>query len=296
MPQIKIYKQDYISTPAGRVWKAFSHNPFALVGLWGVGFLLVLALLAPFIAPYGANEQNQQVLLLPPSWDPAGHVEYFLGTDDLGRDIFSRILHGVQMTFGMSLVIVSCALFFGFIIGAISGMMRGLKSSILGHLLDALLSIPSLLMAILVVAVIGPGLSNVFWAVGIAMVPQFIRTIHQAVHDELQKEYVTAARLDGANDLQILLYVIMPNVWEVLIIQVTMAISAAILDIAALGFLNLGAQAPSPEWGAMVAQGLDNLLLAPWTVTIPGVAILFSVLAVNLVGDGLRSAIAPIRK
>ncbi|MCW3171020.1 ABC transporter permease subunit [Shewanella subflava] len=295
MPPIKIYKQDYIATPAGRVWKSFSHNPFALIGLWGVGFLLVLTLLAPFIAPYSVNEQNQQILLLPPSWDPSGHVEYFLGTDDLGRDIFSRILHGVQLTFGMSLIIVTCALFFGFIIGAISGMMRGLKSSVLGHLLDGLLSIPSLLMAILVVAVIGPGLSNVFWAVGIAMVPQFIRTIHQAVHEELQKEYVTAAKLDGANDLQIFWYVIMPNVWEVLIIQVTMAISAAILDIAALGFLNLGAQAPSPEWGAMIAQGLDNLLLAPWTVTIPGVAILFSVLAVNLVGDGLRSAIAPIR-
>ncbi|UCX04166.1 ABC transporter permease subunit [Shewanella glacialimarina] len=295
MPPIKIYKQDYIATPAGRVWKAFSKNPFALIGLWGVCFLLLLTILAPFIAPYSVNEQNQQILLLPPSWDPLGHVEYFLGTDDLGRDIFSRILHGVQLTFGMSLIIVSCALFFGFLIGSISGMMRGLKSSILGHLLDALLSIPSLLMAILVVAVIGPGLYNVFWAVGIAMVPQFIRTIHQAVHEELQKEYVTAAKLDGANNLQIFWYVIMPNVWEVLIIQITMAISAAILDIAALGFLNLGAQAPSPEWGAMIAQGLDNLLLAPWTVTIPGVAILFSVLAVNLVGDGLRSAIAPIR-
>ena len=141
----------------------------------------------------------------------------------------------------------------------------------------------------------GPGLNNVFWGVGIAMVPQFVRAIHLAVHEELQKEYVTAAKLDGANSLQVFWYVIMPNVWDVVIIQVTMAISAAILDIAALGFLNLGAQAPSPEWGAMVAQGLDNLLLAPWTVTIPGVAILFTVLSVNLVGDGLRSALAPIR-
>ncbi|QIR14174.1 ABC transporter permease subunit [Shewanella aestuarii] len=295
MPRIKIYQQDYIASPAVRVWKTFAQNPFALIGLWMVIFLLFLTILAPFIAPYSPHEQNQQLLLLPPSWDANGRVENFLGTDDLGRDIFSRILHGVQLTFGMSLIVVTCALFIGSIIGSISGMMRGLKSSILGHLLDALLSIPSLLMAILVVAVLGPGLTNVFWAVGIAMVPQFIRTIHQAVHEELQKEYVTAAKLDGANDLQIFWYVIMPNVWEVLIIQVTMAISAAILDIAALGFLSLGAQAPSPEWGAMIAQGLDNLLLAPWIVTIPGVAILVTVLAVNLVGDGLRSAIAPIR-
>lgn len=239
--------------------------------------------------------QDPRALLLPPSWDPSGTVEHFLGTDDLGRDIFSRLLHGAHLTFGMAILIVVTALITGFIIGSLSGMMRGLKSSILGHLLDALLSIPSLLMAILVVAVMGPGLDNVFWAVGIALTPQFVRSIHQSVHEELQKEYVTAARLDGANSMQIFWYVIMPNVWEVVIIQTTLAISAAILDIAALGFLSLGAQAPSPEWGAMVAQGVDNLLTAPWTVTIPGLAILFSVLAINLVGDGLRSALAPIR-
>lgn len=136
----------------------------------------------------------------------------------------------------MAILIVVTALITGFIIGSLSGMMRGLKSSILGHLLDALLSIPSLLMAILVVAVMGPGLDNVFWAVGIALTPQFVRSIHQSVHEELQKEYVTAARLDGANSMQIFWYVIMPNVWEVVIIQTTLAISAAILDIAALGF------------------------------------------------------------
>ncbi|MGI2172247.1 ABC transporter permease subunit [Shewanella sp. MF05960] len=295
MPRIKVYHEDHIDSPMWRVWQSFSSNPFAVIGLWAVIFLLVLTIFAPIIAPYSAETQDQLVLLLPPSWDPAGKVEHFLGTDDLGRDIFSRILHGVQLTFGMSLLIVAVSLFFGFIIGSLSGMMRGIKSSVLSHLLDALLSIPSLLMAILVVAVMGPGLNNVFWGVVIAMIPQFVRAIHLAVHEELQKEYVTAARLDGANSLQIFWYVIMPNVWDVLIIQVTMAISAAILDIAALGFLNLGAQAPSPEWGAMVAQGLDNLLLAPWTVTIPGVAILFTVLSVNLVGDGLRSALAPIR-
>ncbi|NKF51764.1 ABC transporter permease subunit [Shewanella sp. WXL01] len=282
-------------TPLGRIWQAFVDNPFALVGLWIVGFLVLLTILAPFIAPYSPEAQHSHAILMPPSWDQTGSVEFFFGTDDLGRDIFSRVLHGVQLTFGMSLLIVLVSLTIGSIIGAISGMMTGLKSSILGHLFDALLSIPSLLMAILVVAVMGPGLTNVFWAVGIALVPQFIRAIHQAVHDELQKEYVTAARLDGANTFEIFWYVIMPNVWDVLIIQVTMAISAAILDVAALGFLSLGAQAPSPEWGAMMAQGLDNLLLAPWTITIPGAAILITVLSINLVGDGLRSALAPKR-
>ncbi|ABL99440.1 ABC transporter permease subunit [Shewanella amazonensis] len=295
MPQIKIYQEDDIPSPMRRLWQAFASNPFALAGLWVIIGLLFFTLFGPWLAPFSPEAQNPKALLLPPSWDPAGTVEHFLGTDDLGRDIFSRILHGVQLTFGMSLAVVITALLLGFVIGAISGMMKGLKSSILGHLLDALLSIPSLLMAILVVAVLGPGLGNVFWAVGIALTPQFVRAIHQAIHEELQKEYVTAARLDGANSAQIFWYVIMPNVWEVVIIQTTLAISTAILDIAALGFLNLGAQAPSPEWGAMVFQGLDNLLTAPWTMTIPGLAILFTVLAVNLVGDGLRSALAPIK-
>ncbi|NMH64439.1 ABC transporter permease subunit [Shewanella salipaludis] len=295
MRPIKIYQEDQIPSPTLRLWMLFSANPFALAGLWGVCTLLLLTLFGTYIAPFSPEAQDPRALLLPPSWDPAGTVEHFLGTDDLGRDIFSRLLHGARLTFGMSLSIVATALSMGFVIGSISGMMHGLKSSILGHLLDALLSIPSLLMAILVVAVMGPGLNNVFWAVGIALTPQFVRAIHQSVHEELQKEYVTAAKLDGANGLQIFWFVIMPNVWETVIIQTTLAISAAILDIAALGFLNLGAQAPSPEWGAMVSQGLDNLLTAPWTVTIPGVAILFSVLAINLVGDGLRSALTPIR-
>lgn len=295
MPRIKIYKEDSIPSPSIRLWLAFAANTPALMALWIVLFLLFLIAFGPMLAPFAPEAQQSHTILMPPSWDPHGQVEYFLGTDDLGRDVFSRILHGVRLTFGMSLLIVVSALAVGFIIGALSGMMKGIKSSILGHLLDALLSIPSLLMAILVVAVLGPGLDNVFWAVGIAMTPQFVRSIHQAVHEELQKEYVTAARLDGANTWQIFWFVILPNVIDVIIIQTTLAISAAILDIAALGFLNLGAQAPSAEWGSMVLQGLDNLLIAPWTVTIPGVAIFFSVLSINLVGDGLRTALTTIR-
>lgn len=295
MPAIKIYQEEHIPSPRRKLWLSFSSNFVALIGLWTVGLLLLLTVLGPFIAPYSPEFQDPNALLLPPSWDHLGSVSHFLGTDDLGRDIFSRLLHGAHLTFGMALAIVATALITGFIIGSISGMMTGIKASILGHMLDSLLSIPSLLLAILVVAITGPGLENVFWAVGLALTPQFIRAIHQAVHDELQKEYVTAARLDGATSLQIFWHVIMPNVWEIIIIQTTLAISAAILDIAALGFLSLGAQAPSPEWGAMVGQGLDNLLTAPWAVTIPGLAILVSVLAINLVGDGLSAALTPIR-
>ncbi|MGL4473037.1 MAG: ABC transporter permease subunit [Shewanella sp.] len=292
MPPISIYQEERIPSPRKRVWRSFCSNPFSVVGLWAVGLLLVIAIFGPLMAPYAPQLQNTQSILLPPSWDPAGTVEHFLGTDALGRDIFSRILYGAQLTLGLSLLVVFTALVVGFIIGSLSGMMSGLKSSILSHLLDALLSIPSLLMAILLVAVAGPGIQNVFWAVGLSLTPQFVRAIHQAVHEESQKEYVTAARLDGANTLQVYWYVILPNIWDALIVQTTLAISAAILDIAALGFLGLGAQSPSPEWGAMVAQGIDSLLVAPWNVTIPGLALLFTVLSINLVGDGLRTAMS----
>lgn len=295
MQPVNIYQQGNIPSPTVKLWQAYSHNPFAFAGLWAVLFLIFIALFAPIIAPYDPATQFSHAILLPPSWEASGTVDHFLGTDDLGRDIFSRILYGSQLTFGIALIIVAISLTIGILVGAISGMMQGLKSSILSHLLDGLLSIPSLLLAILIVAILGPGITPIFWAVGIALVPQFIRVIHQAVHQELQKEYVTAAKLDGANSLQIFTYVIMPNIWEPIIIQTTLAISSAILDIAALGFLGLGAQIPSPEWGAMVAQGVDNILTAPWIVTIPSFAILFSVLAINLVGDGLKSALAPIR-
>ena len=295
MPQIKIYQDNAIPSPARRTWSAFSNNPFSLIGLWLVLILALIVLLGKYIAPYPPELQDANTLLLPPSWDPSGTVEHFLGTDGLGRDILSRLLHGAHLTFGLSFVVVFSALTVGFCIGSLSGMMKGLKSSILGHLLDALLSIPSLIMAMLVVAVMGTGLDNVFWAVGVALVPQFVRAIHQAIHEEKQKEYVTAAYLDGANSLQIYWHVIMPNVWDVVIIQTTLALSVAILDIAALGFLNLGAQAPSPEWGAMILQGTDHFLIAPWTVTFPGLAILITVLSINLVGDGLRSALTTTR-
>ena len=293
MARIKIYQDNAIPSPSKRTWIAFSSNPFALLGLWLMFILTLIVLFGSYLAPYPAELQDANALLVPPSWNPNGNVEHFLGTDGLGRDILSRLLHGAHLTFGLSFVVVFAALMVGFLIGSLSGMMRGLKSSILGHLLDALLSIPSLIMAMLVVAVLGTGLQNVFWAVGLALIPQFVRAVHQAIHEELQKEYVTAAKLDGANSFQIYWFVIMPNVWDVVIIQTTLALSVAILDIAALGFLNLGAQAPSAEWGAMVLQGTEHFLVAPWTVTIPGFAILITVLSINLVGDGLRSALTP---
>ncbi|WP_163930383.1 ABC transporter permease subunit [Paraferrimonas sp. SM1919] len=285
-----IYLDEAIATPLQLAWARFIKNPLAIAGLWVLIILALVMVFAPWISPYPPEQQHLHAQLLPPSWNTNGQVDFFLGTDELGRDILSRLIHGSSQTFGNALLVVNIALFVGFITGSISGMTRGVKSSILSHLLDALLSIPTLLLAILIVAVTGPGIENTLWAVCLTLIPQFVRNIHNTIHTEMQKEYVTAARLDGANRQQIYWYVVMPNVWDSLILQITLALSTAILDIAALGFLGLGAQSPSVEWGAMVSQGAANLLYAPWTVTIPGLAILFSVLATNFVGDGLRRA------
>ncbi|WP_417349179.1 ABC transporter permease subunit [Ferrimonas sp.] len=291
MGNVNIYYEEKIPSLWQTIWESFTRNPLSLIGLWVLMLILSMSLLGPFVAPYSASYQDPSALLVPPSWADAGSVEHFLGTDDLGRDLFSRILQGAHLTFGYALVIVLLSLVCGFLIGSLSGMTKGLKASVLSHLLDTLLSMPSLVLAVLFAAVLGPGLDNVIWAVGLSLVPRFVRTVHNAVHEEVQKEYVVAARLDGAGTWQVFYDSILPNVWNPVIVQTTLAFSVAILDIAALGFIGLGAQSPSPEWGAMVEQGLDNLLTAPWTVTMPGMAILFSVLATNVVGEGLRQAL-----
>lgn len=286
-----IYQEERIPSPLQQTWRNFSSNPISMIGLWTIALLLLVSLLAPFIAPYDADHQNVSALLKPPSWHDDGYIDHFLGTDDLGRDIFSRLLYGTRATFGNSLIVVSCSLLIGGAIGVLSGMSHGLKSSFLNHLLDATLAIPSLLLAIVFVAISGPGMTNVMLAVGIALIPQFVRAIHNVVHQELSKEYVVAAKLDGANSFHIFTHTIFPNLLDAIIVQITLAMSAAIMEIATLGFLNLGAQAPYPEWGTMLSQGLDLLFVAPWAVTLPGMAIFISVLATNLVGDGLQRAL-----
>ena len=167
----------------------------------------------------------------------------------------------------------------------------GRRSAVLNHILDTLLAIPSLLLAIIVVAFAGPSLSHAMFAVWLALLPRMVRSIYSMVHDELEKEYVIAARLDGASTLNILWFAVMPNITAGLVTEITRALSMAILDIAALGFLDLGAQLPSPEWGAMLGDALELIYVAPWTVMLPGAAIMISVLLVNLLGDGVRRAI-----
>ncbi|WP_064602857.1 putrescine export ABC transporter permease SapC [Photobacterium sp. J15] len=285
-----IYQEQKIPTQWERAWQNFRANSLAMFGLWCLFFLLLITLFAQWLAPYTPFQQVGE-LLMPPSWDLHGRVEYFFGTDDLGRDILSRLILGSQLTFGYALLIAFASSVIGILIGVTAGMTRGFKSSILNHLLDTVMSIPSLLLAIIVVAYLGPGETNILLAIWLALIPRFIRAIYTAVHAEVEKDYIIAARLDGANSFYLLYNSILPNILTVITNEMTRAISIAILDITALGFLGLGAQAPSPEWGAMLGDSIELIYLAPWTVTLPGLAITFSVLVINLVGEGLRQAI-----
>ena len=286
-----IYQDEIIPSPLKQIWNNFSSSPLPMLGLWiFIGFMMI-SIFAPLIAPYPLGQQHLDALLTPPSWHPNGNVAFFFGTDDLGRDILSNLIYGTRITFGASLLVTFIALIFGCLLGIFSGMSHGLKSSVLNHILDATLAIPSLLLAIILVAISGPGILNVMLAVGFSLTPQFMRATHNAVHKELSKEYVTATKLDGANKFQIFVFCILPNILDALVIQITLAISVAIIDIATLGFLKIGAQSPTSEWGAMLSDGLDLIFIAPWNVIFPGLALFFAVLSINVIGYGLQQAL-----
>lgn len=289
MPYDSVYSEKRPPGTLRTAWRKFYSDASAMVGLYGCAGLAVLCIFGGWFAPYGIDQQFLGYQLLPPSWSRYGEVSFFLGTDDLGRDVLSRLLSGAAPTVGGAFVVTLAATICGLVLGTFAGATHGLRSAVLNHILDTLLAIPSLLLAIIVVAFAGPSLSHAMFAVWLALLPRMVRSIYSMVHDELEKEYVIAARLDGASTLNILWFAVMPNITAGLVTEITRALSMAILDIAALGFLDLGAQLPSPEWGAMLGDALELIYVAPWTVMLPGAAIMISVLLVNLLGDGVSS-------
>ncbi|WP_140918598.1 putrescine export ABC transporter permease SapC [Limnobaculum xujianqingii] len=287
-----VYREKKMPGAMSYIWQRLHKDILAMVGLYGVLMLIVLCLFGELIAPYQLDQQFLGYQLLPPSWSRHGDVSFFLGTDDLGRDLLSRLLNGAAPTFGAALLVTLAAALCGTLLGLLAGVSHGLRSAALNHLLDTLLAIPSLLLAIIVVAFLGPRLEHAMFAIWLALLPRMVHTIYRTVHDELEKEYVIAARLDGASTAYILWNGLLPNIAPVLVTEFTRSLSMAIMDIAALGFLNLGAQMPSPEWGSMLGDSLELLYVAPWSVMLPGAAIMISVLLVNLLGDGLYRAIS----
>lgn len=290
MPSNSVYLEQKTPTQFARSWNALHKNTLAIFGFWFLCILIFITLFSPWLTPFAPDFQTEH-LLLPPSWNSAGDVDYFLGTDDLTRDVLSRLIAGTRLTFGNGVLVALAAAAIGIFIGTLAGMTSGLKSSFLNHLLDTILSIPSLLLAIIIVAFYGPGELSILFAIWLALIPHFIRAVYTAVHGEMSKEYIIAARLDGANHFSLLYHSVLPNILVNLIKELTRTISVAILDIAALGFLGLGAQNGAPEWGAMFGESINQIFIAPWTVTLPGIAIMASVLVVNLVGEGISQAI-----
>ena len=268
-------------------------NKTAVAGLIIITIFILCGILAPYISPHDPLETALYDQLKHPVWHESGTWKNVLGTDDLGRDILSRLIFGARVSLAVAVVSVGLAFLFGTQLGCISGYYKGFRDSIIMRIMDMILAFPYILLAIVVVAYLGPSLRNAMIAIGITYVPRFARIVRGSVLEECEKDYVTSARAIGAKDWRIIFIAILPNCLGPLIVQTTLSFASAILDAAALSFLGLGAQPPTPEWGAMIAKSRALILRASWVMTFPGLAILFAVLGFNLLGDGLRDALDP---
>jgi dipeptide transport system permease protein len=274
-------------------WSYFSENRGAVIGLVLFIGVVFIAVFADFIAPHAPNHQYRDALLQPPFWQDGGSIKFPLGTDAVGRDMLSRLIHGAQYSLFIGCIVVSLSLVAGIIFGLLSGFFRGRVDTFIMRIMDIVLAFPSLLLALVLVAVLGPSLINAMIAIAIVQQPHYVRLTRAAVMTEMTKDYVTAARVIGIRSLRLMFVTILPNCMAPLIVQAALSFSTAILDAAALGFLGMGAQPPTPEWGTMLAEAREFILRAWWVVTFPGVAILTTVLAINMMGDGLRDALDP---
>jgi dipeptide transport system permease protein len=279
---------------AGReFWANFSRNRGAVVAGAIVLILVFIAIFAPLIAPHSPIEQYRDNVKIPPAWLAGGNWRFVLGTDEAGRDILSRLMYGARLSFWIGFVSVVLALIPGIVLGLIAAFFQKWLDTPIMRIMDVLLALPSLLLAVAVVAIIGPGLVNTMLAIAIVALPGYVRLTRAAALGELQREYVTASRVAGAGTVRLMFSQVLPNCAAPLIVQATLGFSSAILDAAALGFLGLGVQPPAAEWGAMLASARDYIESAWWIVTMPGLSILISVLVINLLGDGLRDALDP---
>ncbi len=274
-------------------WLAFRANRGAMAGLTLCIGLILIALGADWLAPHSPIVQDQQFILRPPAWLAGGIWETPLGTDQVGRDVLSRLMFGARLSLFIGVLVVSVSLLSGVVLGLLAGFYRGWVDVVIMRLVDIMLAIPSLLFAIAIVAILGPSLNNAIVAISIVNIPAYIRLTRATVMNEAGKDYVTASRVAGASNLRLMFSTLLPNCAAPLIVQATLGFSSAVVDAAALGFLGLGAQPPTPEWGTMLADAMQFVQSAWWVVTFPGLAILVTVLAFNLMGDGLRDALDP---
>lgn len=285
--QFIIADDEVVISPGRQAWRSFRKNKLALIGTVIVFIFILLAIFAPFITPEGIDEQQFEKKLQAPS------SEHWFGTDDFGRDIFSRVIHGARISLSVGFFSVLGSIVIGSLLGIVAGYYGRWLDAIISRFFDILLAFPSILLAIGIVSVLGPSLQNALIAIAIINVPNFGRLIRSKVLSVKEEEYIMAAKSIGMSDRRLLFHHILPNSIAPMIVQGTLAIATAIIEAAALGFLGLGAEAPLPEWGKMLASSKDFLVYAPWTMVFPGLAIMLTVLGFNLMGDGLRDALDP---
>lgn len=277
-------------SPWKETFKQLRKNRFAIAGFIIVLFFILLAIFAPLLTPYEFRTQVLTDRLLPPS------AEHWLGTDHLGRDILTRIAYGARVSLMVGFFAVTGALIFGTLLGIIAGYFGRWIDMLISRIFDILLAFPSILLAIAIVAILGPSLQNALIAIAIINIPIFGRLVRSKVISLREEEYIMAAKAQGMKNGRIILHHILPNSSAPIIVQATLGFGTAILEAAALGFLGLGVQPPRPEWGQMLAESRDFLQLAPWTLIAPGISIMLVVLGFNLIGDGLRDALDPKMK
>ena len=274
-------------------WGAFSENRGAVAGLVLVVLIALVAIFADLVAPHSPVEQYKAFTKLPPFWETGGTMQFPLGTDAVGRDALSRLVHGARISLFIGFMVMTVSIAIGVVLGLVAAFTGGIVDMVIMRVMDLIIAIPSLVLAILVVAVLGPSLENTIVAVTIVYMPRYVRLVRASALSEIGKDYVTAAKVVGVGPIRLMFVTVLPNCLAPLIVQAALGISDAILEAAALGFLGLGAQPPIPEWGAMLADNREFIRSNPWIVTLPGLAILITVVAVNIMGDGLRDALDP---
>ena len=273
--------------------KQYKKNKSAVVGFFIVVILVFMAIFAPWIAPHLPADQDLAHRLTPPIWEEGGLGQFFLGTDDFGRDLFSRIIYGARISLMVGAISVGMSLSFGLTMGMLAAYFGGKVDLFIMRIVDIMLSIPAILLAIVVVSILGPSLTNAMIAIGIVGIPTYARVVRASVLTERGKEYVVASRINGSSNMRLMFKVILPNAATPIIVQSTMGFASAVLEAAGLSFLGLGAQPPTPEWGAMLSDSLQFITTAPWMIFYPGLAIFLTVLGFNLMGDGLMDVLDP---
>lgn len=280
-------------SPLAAFWAAFRENRGAVFGLAVFLSIVAVALGADVLALHSPVEQFRDAVRAPPVWQAGGSWRFALGTDGDGHDTLSRLIYGARVSLFIGLSVMSVSFVIGVALGLVSAMAGAIADVLVTRVMDLIMAVPSLVLAILVVAILGPSLANTIVAVTIVYLPRYVRLVRASALGELGKDYVTAARVAGVGPLRLTLSTVLPNCLAPLIVQAALGVSDAILEAAGLGFLGLGAQPPTPEWGTMLADSREFIRSDPWIVTLPGLAILVTVVAINLTGDGLRDALDP---